>query len=194
LTGIDNAAIIRGTGEPAVEGKKPIRTQFAMKALDMSEMFQVTFGDFRLSGGVSRRPELTVPEGQSTGGGAKAVQSITLIPEDAAAGVLVAGTVNGAANTAELRGYPYLEATYKMRFHGKRLDIPMGSYQKFLEQAKTFLENHAYKVSVVNQLPDAAKRHYDQNVKQSGGNAFWIVLGFLVLAGAGVAAFLLLAQ
>jgi hypothetical protein len=178
-----------------VEGNKPFRTQFAMKALDMSKTFQVTFGELRLSGANPRRPELTVPEGLSTGGGAKAAQSITLIPDDASAGTLVAGTVNGAANTAELRGYAYLEATYKIRYHGQRLDIPAGSYLKFLDQAKMFLENHAYKVTVVNQLPAAAKRHYDRVTKtQSAGNAFWIVLGFMVLAGAGVAAFLLLAQ
>ncbi len=176
-----------------MEGRKqPIRTQFAMKALDMSEMFQVTFGDFRLSGTTPYAPELTVPEGQSTAGGAQATQSITLTPDDPAAGTLVAGTVNGAANTAELRGYPYLEATFKMRYGKKRMGIPAGSYQKFLEQAKQFLEGHAYHVTVVNQLPAAAKRHYDASKPPSSGNAFWIVLGCMVLAGAGVAAYLLI--
>lgn len=178
-----------------MEGKKSLRTQFTMKALDMSEMFGATFGDIRLTGRTPRRPELTAPEGQSTGGGAKAVQSITLTPDDPTAGMLVAGTVNGAANTAELRGYPYLEATYKMRYQGQRLDIPVDSYQRFLEEAKKFLESQAYNVTVVNQLPDAAKRHYDKTAPiTSGGNAFWIVLGFMVLAGAGVAAYLILAQ
>lgn len=177
-----------------MRSKKQLRTRFAMKALDMGESFKAYFGEFRLSGATPRRPELTVPEGQSTGGGAKAAQSITLIPEDPTAGTLIAGTVNGAANTAELRGYPYLEATYKMRFHGQRLDIPSGSYQRFLEDAKQFLEGHAYQVTVVSQLPAAAKRHYDAATAKSGGNGIWLVLGFLVLAGAGVVAYLLLTQ
>jgi hypothetical protein len=178
-----------------VEGKKPLRTQFTMKALDMGEMFKVTFGEIQLSGNTPRRPQLTVPEGQSTAGGAQAVQSITLTPEDPSAGMLIAGTVNGASNTAELRGYPYLEATYKMRYRGQQLDIPAGSYQSFLEDVREFLESHAYHVTVVNQLPAAAKRHYDQTATpSSGGGAFWVVLGFMVLAGAGVAAYLLLGQ
>lgn len=178
-----------------MEGKKPLRTQFTMKALDMGEMFKVTFGELQLSGDTPRRPELTVPEGHSTAGGAQAVQTITLTPDNPSAGMLVVGTVNGAANTAELRGYPYLEATYKMRYRGQRLDIPAGSYQAFLEDARKFLEGHAYHVTVVNQLPAAAKRHYDQAAPpSSGGSAFWVVLGFMVLAGAGVAAYLLLSQ
>jgi len=178
-----------------LEGKKSLRTQFTIKALDMSEMFKVTFGELHLPGSTPRRPVLTAPEGQSTGGGAKAVQSITLTPDEPSAGTLIAGTVNGAANTAELRGYPYLEATFKMRYRGQRLDIPASSYQKFIEEAKKFLESHAFNVTVINQLPDAAKRHYDQTTKsQSGGNSFWIVLGFMVLAGAGVAAYLFLTQ
>ena len=178
-----------------MEGKKPLRTRFAMKALDISDMFHATFNEFRLSGTTPRRPELTVPEGLSTAGGAKAGQSITLIPDDPSAGTLIAGTVNGASNTAELRGYPYLEVTYKMRYRGRELDIPASSYQAFIDEAKEFFELRSFKVSVVNQLPEMARRHYDQSVKtQAGGNAFWIVLGFMVLAGAGVAAYLLLTQ
>ncbi len=177
-------------------GKKPLRTQFAMKALDISDLFASSFKDYHLSGTTPLRPELTAPQGQSTGGGAKAVQSITLTPDDPSAGTLMAGTVNGAANTVELRGYPYLEATFKMRYHGQRLGIPAGSYQNFLEEARTFFENHAYTVSVVNQLPDAAKRHYDKSGKTPavGSNAFWIVLGFMVLVGAAMAVYLLLPQ
>lgn len=178
-----------------MEGKKPLRTQFTIKALDMGEMFRVTFGELQLSGSTPRRPELTVPEGQSTAGGAQVVQSITLTPDDPSAGTLIAGTVNVASNTAELRGYPYLEATFKLRYRGRHLDIPASSYQSFLEQARQFLEGHAYHVTVINQLPAAAKRHYDQTAtSSSGGSAFWLVLGFMVIAGAGVAAYLLLNQ
>lgn len=177
-----------------MRSKKQLRTRFTMKALDMGETFKSTFGELQLSGATPRRPELTVPEGQSTGGGAKAIQSITLTPDDPSAGMLIAGTVNGASNTAELRGFPYLEATFRMRYHGQRLDIPAGSYQRFLEEAKRFFEGHSYNVTVINQLPDAAKRHYDATTPKSGGNGIWMVLGFLVLAGAGVAAYLFLTQ
>jgi len=185
---------VEGKIPPA--GKKPLRTQFAMKALDISDLFSASFKDYRLSGTTPLRPELTVPEGQSTGGGAKAVQSITLIPDDPSAGTLIAGTVNGAANTAELRGYPYLEVTFKIRYRGQRLGIPAGAYQNFLEEARLFFETRGYTVSVVNQLPDAAKRHYDKSGKAPavGSNAFWVVLGFMVLVGAAMAVYLLLPQ
>ncbi len=178
-----------------MEGKRPLRTQFAMKALDMSEMFQVTFGDLSLPGTPPRRVELTAPDGFSTAGGAQALQSITLVPDDPSAGTLVAGTVNGAANTAELRGFPYLEATHKMRFHGRKLDIPASSYQQLLEKVRTFLEGHGFSVTVVNQLPDAARRHYDANRPRPGtGATFWVLLAFMGLAVAGLAAYLLLTK
>lgn len=175
--------------------KQPIRTQFTIKALDMAEVFSATLGTTGIPGATTRRPELTAPEGQSTGGGAMAVQSITLKPEDPSAGTLVAGTVNGAAMTAELRGYPYLNATYQMRYHGKHVDISADAYQKFVERTKAFFEGQGYRVSVKNVVPEAARRHYTQSMqKQSSSSGLLIIILLFVVAGAGVATYFLLFQ
>ena len=71
----------------------PKHTQFAMKALDMAEMFRIRVGTVPVQGSVPFRVELGTPDGPSTGGGRQALQAIKLIPEGAG-GTLVAGHAN----------------------------------------------------------------------------------------------------
>ena len=59
-----------------------LHTRFAMKALDLGEVFEANFGTTTLPGRTTRKIVLSVPEGQSTGGGTQATQSISLVPED----------------------------------------------------------------------------------------------------------------
>ena len=173
--------------------QKPLRTQFSMKALDISDVFTAEFKDIVLPGKTNRHARLIAPEGQSTGGGAQAVQSVTLEPDDPRAGTMVAGTVNAYMMTAELRGFPYLNDTHRMRYDGKPIDISADAYQMFLVKAEEFFKKNGYQVSVHSQLPEAAKRHYERSVKtKSGSSTLLVVILFLVLAAAGVAVFLLL--
>jgi hypothetical protein len=170
---------------------RKLRTRFALKALDLGEMFQSTFDGFSLSGETRRKVVLTVPEGQSTGGGAAANQSISLVPDDGKSGILVAGTVHGASMTAELRGYPYLRDLFKLRYHGQRFAVTEPEYQAFLEKARGCLETNGYTVTVVNQLPAAQKQHLATSPQGGDATALWVVLGVLLLAGVGVAVYFL---
>ena len=131
-----------------------------------------------------------------TAGGTQANQSISLVPDDKAHGILVAGMVNGALMNAELRGYPYLADTHRMRFGGKKLTIPEEAYRKFLDEAKLCLEGNGITVTVVNQLPERARRRYRETGahKSSDSAAFWVVLGLILLAGAGVAVYLIVTR
>ena len=168
-----------------------------MKALDLGEVFEANFGGTTLPGRTTRTIVLSVPEGQSTGGGTQASQSISLVPDDRSVGILVSGTVNPATMTAELRGFPYLDDTHRLRFGGKRLDIPEAAYREFLEKVKAFLESNQYAVTVVNQMPASARQRYQKSAKAAPGggqSALWIVFILLLLAGAGAAVFFLLRQ
>ena len=155
----------------------------------MAEIFEATFKDFTLSGKHPRRVVLTVPEGQSTAGGKRATQSISLVSDVPGVGILVAGTVNAAQMTAELRGFPYINETHHLRF-GAPLDILASAYVEMLEKATTCLKLHGYTVEVVNQLPEAARRRYTQAQPKSNATAMWVLVAFLIATGVALVAFL----
>jgi len=173
-----------------VEDRK-YRTKFALRALDLADAWKATFCDFRLLGRTNRSVVLSVPEGQSTAGGAQAHQSISLVPEDPAAGILVVGSVDGVGLTAELRGFGYVNETHRLRF-GKPIDISAGVYQTFLESAELLLKTNGYSVTVVNQLSESARKRYQPVKPASSGGAIWVLLIFLLLAGGAAVAYLLL--
>ncbi|MDY0001267.1 MAG: hypothetical protein RBU30_08240 [Polyangia bacterium] len=168
-----------------------LRTKFALRALELSKVWQAAFAETTLGGSSPRRAILSVPEGQSTAGGAQAHQSISLVPEDPAKGILVAGSVDGAGFTAELRGFAYLNETHRLRF-GRPMDLPASTYQEFLLAAKNLLESNGFTVTVVNQLPEAAKRRYQESKPADASSSLKVVLAFLALAAAAAVMFLLL--
>lgn len=174
---------------------RKLRTKFAMRALDLGDVFTATFSDYKVagrSGAGDRRVELAVPEGQSTAGGAQANQAISLVADDPQQGILVAGHVNGAQLTAELRGYPYMNETHKLRF-GKPIDIAEAVYLKFLERAEQLLKTNGYTVRVVNQIPESTRQRLQaRQQKRSGSGAFWVILVILLLGCGAAAAYLLL--
>ena len=173
-------------------GDRKLRTKFALRALDLGDVFNATMADYVVAGRPNRRVTLSVPEGQSTAGGTQANQSISLVADDPHHSILVAGTVNPVMLTAELRGYPYLSETHRLRFH-KPFDIAEGVYLKFLEKVEGLLKLNGFTVTVINQLPQATRQRLAaRHPSQSSSSAFWVILLFLVLAGGGVAAWLLL--
>lgn len=179
---------------------RKLRTRFALQALGLGDVFDSVFADYVLPGRILRRVQLSVPDGLSTAGGAQANQSISLVPEDAKAGILVAGHVNGVALSAELRGFPYVNETHRLRF-GKPVDFSAGAYQQLLTQVEQLLKANGYAITVVNQIPEATRRrlsdrHASTHRAPGGGGSagFWIVLALLLLAGAGVASYFLLME
>lgn len=169
------------------------RTKFAIRALNLADVWKASFDELKLGGSVPRRAVLSVPEGQSTAGGAQAHQAISLVPEDLSKGILVAGSVDGASLTAELRGFAYLNETHRLRF-GRPIDLPAAAYQEFLQNAEGLLKTNGYTVTVVNQLPEKAKRRYETTKPADTSSSAWALLFFLLLAGGAAAAYLLLSR
>lgn len=171
--------------------ERKYRTRFALRALDLADVWNAQFSELRLGTTSKRRAVLSVPEGQSTAGGTQAQQSISLVPEDPSKGILVAGSVDGVSLTSELRGFSYLNETHRLRF-GKPLDLPAGVYQDFLAQAERLLKVNGFTVTVVNQLPEAVRRRYQAAKPSSGSSGIWVILVFLLAAGGAAVAYLLL--
>jgi hypothetical protein len=132
------------------------RTQFAMRALDLADIFKIKVGD-RLVGMSTRyRPELSAPEGQSTGGGKQAVQHITLVPSEGDGPVLVAGSANAVDKVAELRSYEHMEQLHARRFKGKVLPLDRGPYMELLQRLQIFFAEQRISVVFTQPTPEVA--------------------------------------
>src|SRR4051812_48796568 len=108
-----------------------LRTRFAIQALDFSEAFNAGLGTQVLAPG-SYKPQMTAPEGQSTGGGVQAMQHIRLVSSSPGVPVLVVGSANQPGGVAELRSFEYVDAVHRERF-GNPVALDRHQYDEFLQ-------------------------------------------------------------
>jgi hypothetical protein len=114
-----------------------LQTQFSIEATDLAESYASTVGRLRV-GPYGYTPDLTAPEGPSTGGGVQALQHLRLVPPQPNMPTLVVGHVNGRERTAELRTLDHVDAICRDRFRrGAPLDPTQ--YASFLQSAQGFL-------------------------------------------------------
>jgi hypothetical protein len=128
-----------------------LRTEFSMRAHNMSEIFRAHYVNFRIGGAVQYAIDLSAPEGPSTGGGAHAVQHLRLIP---AAGVtaqtpiLPLGTVAQTTLTAQLRTYDHVGQTLANRVRGAQLAFAREPYDGLMGEIRAFLTGMGFNVTV----------------------------------------------
>ena len=114
-----------------------LQTQFSVRATDLAESFRSTLGRYRV-GPHGFAPDMTAPEGPSTGGGVQAMQHLRLLPPHPNMPTLVVGHLNQREGTAELRTLEYVDAISRERFkQGAPLDPTQ--YAQFLQSAQGFL-------------------------------------------------------
>jgi hypothetical protein len=122
--------------EPAVE---ILRTQLARKFTTLADEVTDSFADFQIGAG-AWQPELTAPEGMSTGGGKQVVQHLRLRPKRQGHQVLVGGLVNSVTASAELRDYEYMVALQHARRGAEStLEITYDEWEQFLRKAEVVL-------------------------------------------------------
>ncbi len=131
------------------------RTEFASRALLVSDIFNVKFKKTRFSGSTPRVVMVDAEEKESTGGGKMARESVLLVPERAAPGVanIVVGFIDVGTSAAELRSYNALLARHRQRFGDMAFDIKQEEYDAFVQQAKAFLEAEKITVNLVDAKP-----------------------------------------
>lgn len=153
----------------------PIHTQFAMKALDLADLFKAIVGSEQLAStsGAPFAVELSAPDGPSTGGGAQSVQHIRLVREGM---TVVAGSVDTVQKTAELRSFEYAGALHAQRWKGAMLPIDRAAYDAMITRLRNFVSGQG--LSVV--LKDAAP--VLQPSSSSGGNTGLVLLLLIVVA------------
>lgn len=126
------------------------RTQFAMQALGLAELFAIQFAGEKLTVGSKPRAhgalsstsacyaiEIAAPEGLSTGGGKQAVQHVKLVPEQGGSTIVI-GAVNQLEKTCELRTYEYLATVHSQRFKGAELPLHREKYNDVLARMQAF--------------------------------------------------------
>ncbi len=136
--------------------KKMLQTQFSVRASDLAETFRASLGRVRV-GPHGYAPDMTEPDGPSTGGGVQALQHLKLVPPQPNMPTLVVGQVNQRDGTAELRTLHYVDTMCRERFkQGAPLDP--GQYSSFIEVAKSFLVACGIRVSLASPPPELAAR------------------------------------
>src|SRR5262245_37271231 len=109
-------------------------TIFAGQALGLSALCQVGFGKKRLDGRVTYTPELSFPDGESTGGGKQALQHVKLVPESGA--TLVIGTANVVDKSCELRTFRHMDELHRQRFKGRPFRADPAKYDQLIEELR----------------------------------------------------------
>jgi hypothetical protein len=159
-----------------------LHTKFAMKAIDLADLFKAVVGSEPVasSDGPAFAVELTAPDGPSTGGGAQSVQHIRLVREGI---TLVAGSIDAVERTAELRSYEHLAALHAQRYKGAGLPVTRDAYDGCLKRARAFLGTQ----NMVIVLKDAAPTPAAAPAKSGGG--LGLLFALLLLAGGAVFAY-----
>jgi hypothetical protein len=177
-----------------VTDKKMLQTQVSMRATDLAESFRSTIGRMRL-GPYGFIPDMTAPEGPSTGGGVQAMQHLRLVPPQPNMPTLVVGHLNQGQGTAELRTLDHVDAISRDRFkQGAPLDP--AQYAHFLQSAQAFLGACGMQVGFSGPPADLLARLMAPTPsmlpqKSGAGTVILGVLGvFLLLALLAVALFL----
>jgi hypothetical protein len=132
---------------------RDLRTRFAVRALDFAETFNAGLGALSLQPG-AYQPQLTTPDGPSTGGGVQAVQHVRLIAARQGFPAILVGSANQRSGTAELRSYAYIDAVHRQRWQ-RPVPLDRSDYEDFLHAAKNFFESNQLLVTIAG--PESAR-------------------------------------
>ena len=159
---------------------RDLRTRFAVRALDFAETFNAGLGALSLQPG-AYQPQLTTPDGPSTGGGVQAVQHVRLIAARQGFPAILVGSANQRSGAAELRSYEYIDAVHRQRWQ-RPVPLDRNDYEDFLHAAKNFFESNQLLVTIAG--PEGARpRRPDAEAAPSpavGSGAGAIVTGVVV--------------
>jgi hypothetical protein len=121
-------------------------TAFAGQAVSLADLFKYAFSKKKLAGPVNYTPELSTPEGPSTGGGKQALQHVKLVPDSGA--TLVIGTANMVEKSCELRTFRHMDDVHRQRFKGSPFNADPAQYTALLEDLRAFFAGQHYTVSM----------------------------------------------
>lgn len=171
--------------------ERDARTAFAGKALELSEMFMIKFGQRTFRGTPTRCVQVQEPQ-ESTGGGKQAREPIALVPAGGAAGAsIVIGWINVGANMAEMRSFAVLAEMHRQR-HGpsSQPDIDRGEYDAFITELRAFFADEEMPTRMVDDVPAAPAKRREAAASASrggmGGGMVFLMAVVAVVLGLGI--------
>ena len=165
---------------------RDLRTRFAVRALDFAETFNAGLGAMSLQPG-AYQPQLTTPDGPSTGGGVQAVQHVRLIAARQGFPSILVSSANQRIGSAELRSYEYIDAVHRQRWK-RPVPLDRNDYKDFLNAAKNFFESNQLLVTIAGPegavgLRPAAEAPPTAGPANGGGAIVTGVVAGLVIGG-----------
>lgn len=130
------------------------RTQFAMQAIGLADLFRMMVGPVRISAPLAYTCELSAPEGPSTGGGKQSVQHIKLVPARGGATIVI-GSADPVGRAVELRSWNRLAEIHAQRFGSSRLPVDQAQYAELLRRMQEFFAAQNLPVVVLDSPPPA---------------------------------------
>lgn len=117
--------------------RKKLQTAFSVRANELAENFRNSLGKVRI-GPSGYIPDMTAPEGPSTGGGIQSMQHLRLVAPEPGMPTLVVGHLDQRERTAQLRTFDHVDAICRERFkQGAPFDS--AQYEALLDSMQGFL-------------------------------------------------------
>jgi len=161
------------------------RTEFAERALTIAEMFGLVVGTAPLQGPAPYRVEMAVPDGPSTGGGARSVQHLRLVPVGKGTAIVI-GSCDQIEMAAVLRSWELVAEQYAARFKGAKLPVDAVEYGKLLERMEAFFRERTMRVDKldIDRAPSSIRPAPEAVNAAPLPGLHWVVA--LVLLGAAI--------
>lgn len=132
---------------PAVKtAPSAMYTMLAREGVNAAQLINTALAKRTIGKTTPRRIEVAPPVGQSTSGGKKARQSITLIATSGDAASVMCGWIDAAQKTAEVREYPTLAEQYQARF-GTRFEASAEEYDALMKDLAQMLRTLHFHVT-----------------------------------------------
>jgi hypothetical protein len=163
---------------------RQLKTQFAIQADDLASSMNASMKRMRIAP-ADYVPELTAPEGVSTGGGKLAMQRLRLVPQRPGFPVLVVGSANMAEGTAELRSFAHADALHRQQFK-KPVALDRAQYDQFIEVANGFMIVLRLRTTIAGppSLPDVDMGQ-DAPRSTAGLSTALVILALVLIAAGG---------
>jgi hypothetical protein len=158
--------------------RAPYQTQHALQASDLAAALNDSLKKLRIGPG-DYVPELTSPQGPSTGGGVQAMQHLRLVPGQAGLPTLVVGHANRAEGRAELRNFEYVDAAHRQRFQ-RPVALDRAEYDAFMNTAKMILDALHLQTTIAGPPADLTSSA-TPGVRARGGSVLAVVVAVLAL-------------
>ena len=146
---VDTSAPVQAAPKPVVP--KPaapgaMYTMLAREGVNAAQLLNAALAKYTLGKTIPRRVEVAAPMGQSTDGGKKARQSVTLVAIEGAGPVVMCGWIDAAQKVAELRDYASVAEQYKSRF-GSKLEFGPDEYAAMIKDLEKLLRPLGFQIA-----------------------------------------------